>query len=415
MPLNEEQQAVFDKITSDNKNYLITGPAGTGKSFLLKTLVDHYLKVYNKEGQVGITALTGIAAINIDGVTLHSFSGLGHDLKRKLGGDSIMRWRNTKVLIIDEISMMSLEFFNLVGPLVEKYRIKLICFGDYFQLPPVNSDFCFKSVYWVKLGLGSNVIQLKTIVRQESKDFCRVLNEIRRGEISDESMEFLRKLDISQNDKDLDDYTKLYALNKNVNSENIYKLNQLEGEEYVLESKDIITDKYTKKEMKPNDVRSDYSILQTMINKESPRIIRLKIGAKVMLTRNIPQSPYVNGLQGIITDIKKYGHTYIPTVKFYIFDEPMPLYPIVFEIKYKNVIYSRHQVPIKLAWAISAHKSQGQTLDKVLATLHGSFEKGQIYTVLSRVRDHNNLVIDDVGTLQHLNKVCPEVKELFKT
>lgn len=412
MELNKQQLEYCNKVTSNRKNYFITGCAGTGKSVLLKELVVKLKTIYTKLGQVQVTALTGIAGINIDGSTLHSFAGFGHDLKRTINSDTIIRWRNTKVLIIDEVSMLNVTFFDLIAPLILKYKIQLVCFGDFFQLPPVEGEPCFKSIYWQKLGLHKNTLVLEKVVRQDSKEFCEVLNQIRVGEITPQAIKYLSKLDISNNTKDLDDYTKLYALNVNVDSENHTKLNQLESQEYVLESQDSITDKNTKKPL-PISLVKDDPFLQKIVEKQSPQFIKIKVGAKVMLTRNMQDSPLVNGSQGIVIDIKKWGEFWTPVVKFYSLEQPITIQPIEFETNYKKYKYVRKQIPIKLAWALSIHKSQGLTLDKVLATLYGSFASGQIYTVLSRVRDPENLVIDDIEILQHYNKVCPHVKKIF--
>lgn len=371
--LTQEQKLVFKHINS-GQNVLVTGPAGTGKSYLLKYIVSNL--PYKK---IAVTATTGIAAYNIEGTTLHSYTCMGLDLNKK----PFLRYR-ADILIIDEISMLTKTFFDVIYPYIK--HMQLVCFGDFLQLPPVNDVPCFTSPNWENLGFKR--FNLETVVRQKDLEFVKVLNQIRYNAITPESIQYLKKLDTSVKKIDNPDkITKLYALNVNVDRQNSIRLSQLDTEEYTLIANDS-----------PNAPTF-------MLDKIIPSTIKIKIGARVMLVRNLGDGSLVNGSLGIVVGFDK-----VPIVEF---DNGIvhPIGKVDFEVKWKKKKYKRTQIPIKLAWCLTIHKSQGLTLGNVLANLHGSFECGQIYTVLSRVTSPKGLYIDNVDTLLEKNKICQISKE----
>lgn len=406
--LNEEQTRVARKILGKGfgnrpENTFVTGAAGTGKSYLLKVLVQEFRKIFPPE-KVAVTAMTGVAAVNIDGITLHKFAGMGHDLTRPLSYPARKRWRDTRVLIIDEVSMLTKTFLEKIAELIHD-DLQVVCFGDFLQLPPVGDEPCFVSDAWKTLGFEKNTIVLRTVVRQTDQEFVRVLHEIRDGTLSDESLAYLDTLDVANKACPDREVTKLYALNRDVDSENAEHLNKLDAPEVTFEAKDTYTERGRR-----SSPGAAGAATKAKIERQAPRVVLLKEGARVMLTRNTT-SVLVNGSMGVVDAIRN-G---VPYVKFdHDPETSVAVPPIEYEEKHKKTYcYTRTQVPLKLAWALTIHKSQGLTLTNVKATLHGAFERGQIYTVLSRVKDPKGLYIDDVEHLVHRNKVCPDAKAYY--
>lgn len=407
--LNPEQRRAYDKILQEHKNVFITGSAGTGKSHLLKVIVDDLKNIYDVS-EIAVTAMTGIASVNINGRTLHSFAGLGLDFKSKPTMDTIMRWRNTKILIIDEVSMLTADLFKNLYEFIKRYKIQIICFGDFFQLPPVEGKACFTCNVWKNLGFLENTIVLTTIIRQQDQEFIKVLNEIRIDNISDNSIDYLTNLDIMNKPVPNDDtITKLYALNKDVNAENLEKLDKIDSPLVINIGIDTLT---INKQRASLSQAADF--LLKKLDKKIPKKIELKIGARVMLTRNKPDGLLVNGSMGTIIRFEPYGKFNLPVVKFDNPNVTQIVDLVEFEVSYKQYKLTRKQIPIKLAWSLTIHNSQGLTLEKVLATLHGSFATGQIYTVLSRVRDPKNLYIDNIDIIIHCNKACEYSKKYYR-
>jgi ATP-dependent exoDNAse (exonuclease V) alpha subunit len=409
--LNSGQREVVYKILSTTDNYFITGSAGVGKSYLLKVLVQELCEKYNDISRIAITAMTGIAAVTIDGNTLHSFAGLGHDGSRKPSPDAIKRWGRTKVLIIDQVSMLTDTFLDKLYKYILLYKIQVICFGDFFQLPPIGGEPPFMSKNWAKLKLDKNTVVLTEVVRQKNKDFVKVLNEIRTGDISEESIKYLTDLDISNADEIKENVTKLYTVNRGVDAENLRRLEDLEAPEVILKCEDTVT---LNKIRMSNCIMGREPILSKMIEKEAQSSIQIKVGALVMLTRNRPECTLVNGSIGTVLSIAN-G---VPNVEFLRPERDDKITTsidrIEYDIKYKNYKVTRKQFPLKLAWSLSIHRCQGLTLKDVLLNVQSSFETGQIYTGVSRVTESSGLIIDDVETLVHRNKVCKKAKAYYK-
>jgi len=444
--LNEEQKKAFD-IAISGKSLMISGAAGTGKSFLLSALIK-YWNIKTPNHVVAITASTGIAATNLSrmlgfgkyqGTTIHSWSGLGtsHSYK-KLNEDidqitknksAMENWFSVHTLIIEEISMISPFFFERLEEIARNFKeskkpfggIQLIACGDWYQLEPVRKsdppefqemNYCFETKAWLET-IGDNVVELFRIYRQKDIDFLVLLNEMRNGKISLRSRELLlsRSIKLSQWMERKDDTIALYSKVSQVLDENICQLNKLEGKEYVYEHS------WIKRNI--NDVEKKFLIkkmLQTFSIDKNP--IRLKCGAKVILTVNLSVPlGLVNGLQGTIVDfgllesddskdieekeflpIVQFQNGMTMTVRRYIWYEHSPSIlkekPHWSSSLFKGLGYS--QIPLKLGFASTIHSAQGMGFDKIGLDLGMSiFSAGQAYTGLSRCKTIEGLSLLD--------------------
>jgi ATP-dependent DNA helicase PIF1 len=396
--LSKRQDEAFNIMTK-GENIFLTGVAGSGKTSCIKL----FMKIFNSEKKMGITSTTGISALLFGGVTLHSFLGigLGTDTKETMISKIYKRphlrkrWRDIEVLIIDEISMLSPELFDKLEFVARKIRfnespfggIQLILSGDFLQLPCINSDkFCFEADSWN--DCIKNTIYLDEIMRQKSGDFQDCLNNIRLG-ITDKKT---RKILNSRMGVELKNNfgikpTRLHSTNYSVNEVNtqeLYKLAEtgVEFFEYNLEiqfyqgikDKEIIIEKYKK-------------------NCNAESCLQLCIGAQVMLLYNMDiLEGLVNGSRGVVVDFIKD----IPLVKFLNGREVLIDYHIWELEEYEKKILKCIQIPLKLAYAITQHKSQGMTLDYVELDLANVFDFGMAYVALSRVKTIEGLSIINI-------------------
>jgi ATP-dependent DNA helicase PIF1 len=399
--LSEKQQKAWNLMTS-GKNIFLTGQGGSGKTMLIKKFV----RKYKPTNIIGVTSTTGTSAILIDGVTLHSYLGIGLGeadanvlyLKIKKKRDIYRKWLSLDVLIIDEISMLNPLLFDKIEYLARIIRgnskpfggIQLILSGDFFQLPCVNSDdFCFEAKSWNSCIQKENYVYLNENFRQNSDNtFQKILSEIRIGDISEDSINIL----LSRVNKKLtNDFgilpTKIYSLNCDVNAENEKEMNKLaiknpsiEFYEYDLE--------YTllKKDLKIiNSIEEKIKKSTTV-----PFNLQLCVGAQVMLLKNQDfENQLVNGSRGVVTSFE----CDIPKVRFLNGIEKLIDYE-TFEIEENGEkVISYTQIPLKLAFAGSVHKNQGITLDYAEVNLNNIFEYGQAYVALSRVKSLEGLSI----------------------
>ncbi|KAG2183553.1 hypothetical protein INT43_006559, partial [Umbelopsis isabellina] len=430
--LSAEQTAVLKMVVFDRKSLFFTGSAGTGKSVLLREIIAHLRRRLGDS--VAVTASTGIAACNINGMTLHSFAGigLGHDSVKKLvekiqaNKTALNRWRDTTVLIIDEISMIDGVLFDKIEMIAKAVKgtsrpfggIQLILTGDFFQLPPVGKDkvaqYCFEGKSWNQ-AVDNNVV-LTHVFRQKDEEFVGMLNEMRLNQMSTATIEKFRSLSRTPMYKDKSiEPTRLYSLRSQVDASNINRLHGLTGPLH----------RYTATNL------GDQTKLKGCM---APEELELKLDAQVMLIKNLTSS-LVNGSTGIVIGFTNEGKfTSENSIKSRMLDkdrpksglgrkEPMPfpteVYPIVRFVTGEEVVIqpekweveipgkqcesvtssrllpvaSRTQIPLMLAWALSIHKSQGQTLDRVFVDLGSVFEKGQAYVALSRATDINALQV----------------------
>ncbi len=387
-------------ILKTGRNVFLTGAAGSGKTFVLKKYID-YLR--NLNANFGITASTGIAATHMGGITIHSWTGIGikdHLTKSDLQEISQKKHVRKKVekasvLIIDEVSMLHHYRLDLVEKIIRKIKnsdqffggMQVIFCGDFFQLPPVRKHyepetfFAYHSDTWKNLGL--KVCYLSEQHRQSDREYLKVLNAIREATVGEE---ILKILQTRFGKTPIFEPTKLYSHNKNVDTENELELGKLSSKtfEYEMQS------------------RGRHSLVETL--KKSclaPEILRLKEGAKVMFVKNNSEAGYVNGTLGIIQKCS-YNEIQVRTLSGEVIDVEMESWRIEEEGRKLAEI---SQYPLRLAWAITVHKSQGMSLDAAEVDLSRSFEKGMGYVALSRVRSLEGLF------LKGLNDVALQVNE----
>lgn len=422
MSLNENQQDCFDTFKKGN-SMVITGPAGCGKSYLIKHIKEYcHTNLIN----IAITAYTGAAASLIGGVTLHGWAGVGlargssqelYQNMRRYRQPSIRKWCDVKVLIIDEISMIDASLFNKLHHLAQHIRgnsdffggIQVILCGDFAQLKPIPDKgtpvkFCFESTIWQHY-LDKNTFYMSEIMRQTDPVFQRILQNIRLGKITKEDKHELNKCLITdERDADiivqLSDGTEqkirstlLYPKRKDVNKFNILELKKLiDGGviQKVFSSVDTVTDTRSRKKIPLTEAHVK------VINNctASPQEITLAVGAQVMLIKNLDvEEGMVNGSRGVITEFDNCGY---PVV---MFDNGVQktIVPETFDTESGNVSLTRSQIPLILAWALTVHKCQGATLTNVITDLTDVFEEAQIYVTLSRVCSLNGLSIININ------------------
>ncbi len=371
------------KILKSGANVFLTGSAGTGKTFLLNQFID-YLK--EKKIPVGITASTGIAATHIGGLTIHSWSGIGikdwiseKEMKKILRNKQRReKIKAAKVLIIDEISMLDagrLDLLNEVCRLIKEPflpfgGLQIVMCGDFFQLPPVDREkdalFAYEASSWIKADI--KVCYLDKQYRQSDKVFCGILNKIRGNEAGEAEMTALRTRMNSPFDGMVRP-VKLYTHNIDVDAINDRELEKIVGEQR----------NYSMYARGPKDLVA--TIKKGCLAKEK---LGLKVGAAVMFIKNNFEEGYVNGTLGVVVGFD--GES-MPIVRIKSGKE-MTVKPAVWVIDGdEKELASISQLPLRLAWAITVHKSQGMSLDAAEMDLSKSFERGMGYVALSRVRE----------------------------
>lgn len=459
--LSNEQKHVIDLVVNQGKSVFFTGPAGTGKSVLMRAIIEDLKKKYAKDPErVAVTASTGLAACNIGGITLHSFAGIGLGkeeqpfLVKKVRQNSKAknRWLKTKFLIIDEISMVDGTLFDKLSGIGREIRrngrpwggIQLIITGDFFQLPPVpdsggdkkrEATFAFDASTW-NTSID-HTIGLTQIFRQRDPRFAEMLNEMRLGNISKESEQAFKALSRPLQFNDGVDMASLYPRREQVDHANHSRLNALPGKAYTFEAHDT------------GDPQIKDRLLANMM---APKTITLKKNAQVMLIKNMDEN-LVNGSLGKVvdfTDEKTFelmgGNEYgdgvedemakarkklmqfgrdaegssaqkFPLVQFTTTDGGTRLImcqPEDWKIELPNgdIQAKRSQLPLILAWALSIHKAQGQTLERVTVDLGKIFEKGQAYVALSRATTQEGLQV--LNFSKHKVMAHPRVCEFYR-
>jgi hypothetical protein len=403
-----KQKTALD-ILKLGHNVFLTGPAGSGKTYLLKQYIE-YLK---KNGiGVAVTASTGIAATHMNGQTIHSWSGMGisdtfteEDYKKlKSRHYHKQRFTNTSVLIIDEVSMLHAHQLDIVNAICKKFKepfspfggLQVILCGDFFQLPPVTqsekqASFVVESAAWEEMA--PKICYLEEQHRQEDKQMLKILNDIRKKSCDKKTVELI----LSRQNKDIQSDitpTKLFTHNANVDAINSVELKKIKEEARAFE----MTSK-----------GNDFVVAAIKKGCLAPETLFLKKGAVVMFVKNNFERGYVNGTLGKVTDFDHAGMPIVKTVsgktiiatpeKWLIEDGDTALATIA-------------QVPLRLAWAITVHKSQGMTLDAVEMDLSKSFEYGMGYVALSRVRTLDGIKL--LGINKTALEVDPKVYELDK-
>ncbi|HVZ75826.1 MAG TPA: PIF1 family DEAD/DEAH box helicase [Candidatus Paceibacterota bacterium] len=428
-------------ILKTGANVFLTGEPGSGKTYT----VNAYVAWLHSHGiEPSITASTGIAATHIGGYTIHSWSGIGikkhlssYDLDRIAQNEKVAnRVRSAKILIIDEISMLSAATFSMVEAVCREVRenhqpfggLQVLLVGDFFQLPPVvsredskeevdlfggskgleiepvveherresevrgsvsnlSTQFAFSSSAWK--SLNPIVCYLEEQHRQEDDDFLQILGAIRSGDIDDTHREMLAGRRKARAEAGI---TQLFSHNADVNTINDQELAKI-GEPTRVFSM--------------TSHGSERLIEGLKRGCLSPEMLSLKVGARVMFTKNdFAGRSYVNGTLGIVTGFAQTGYPVVRTNS----GRSLVVEPVEWQIiDQGRVLAQITQLPLRLAWAMTVHKSQGMSLDAAHMDLSNAFEYGQGYVALSRVRTLNGLSL--AGLNERALEVHPEIIE----
>jgi ATP-dependent exoDNAse (exonuclease V) alpha subunit len=388
---NNMLQETALNILKSGRNVFLTGSAGTGKTFVLNQFITH---LKDAKIEVAITASTGIAATHIKGSTIHSWSGLGvkqvispKDLEY-LKKTKVYReqFNKTKVLIIDEISMLHKDQLNSLHHILSYCRdnneafggLQIVLCGDFFQLPPIGNygelsrdKFAFMSDAWQFANF--NICYLTKQYRQVQNALTNILEEIRKGEISKHSINLLEKAKTTQFKNGIEP-TKLYTHNEDVDLINNQQLQLLPGKSRYFKAR----------------TSGDKSLVNTLKKSVLTQDdLALRIGAKVMFIKNNPDKDYINGTLGELIAYSDLGFPIVKTLDQHEIIASTEEWSITNEEGKALATYQ--QIPLRLAWAITVHKSQGMTLDAAELDLSRTFEKGQGYVALSRLRDIEKL------------------------
>jgi len=384
-------------------HYFITGKAGTGKS----TLLSIYRKTTKKK--TAVLAPTGIAALNVRGQTIHSFFGFPPKMLDPSDLGKRRNWKlfaNVETIVIDEISMVRADMMDNIDLFLRNNRgidlpfggVQMIFYGDLFQLPPIiatpeerliltqeyDSPYFFSSRV-VQQEIDVHTIELTHVYRQDNRGFVNLLDRVRKRDIDYDDIEELNERYVEEIDESTTDfYITLSSTNATVNSLNAKKLNAIDQPEIT----------YT-------------ASVKGMFNPSkypAEAILKLKIGAQVMFVKNDPDKRFVNGTIGRITALSEREIKVMIEQKNG--DEAIiDVQPLEWEIiKYRydqaagklnsDIIGVYKQYPLRLAWAITIHKSQGQTFEKVIIDLgRGAFEYGQTYVALSRCTTLEGIIL----------------------
>lgn len=396
LEITDEFKNAFSAMEESDQNIFITGKAGTGKSTLLRYFRE------NTSKNVAVLAPTGVASINIGGQTIHSFFKFPPHFIQK---DNIRRRKNSDVIkkldtvIIDEVSMVRADLMDGIDYAMRINRdemrkpfggAQVIFFGDLFQLPPIvekdmktvfdeqyDTPYFFSARVFDKLKL--QYIELTKIFRQTNRRFLELLNNIRCKEHTEEDLDLLNERVNKKADISNDSPVILTTTNNQANAINEHRLAQLPGHEYKYEA--IISGEFDENSYPTESV------------------IRLKKNAQVILIKNDPKRRWVNGTLGRIASLSKdeirveiNGAVYDVTRSRW--DKIEYVYNSSTEKIDENIKGSFEQYPIKLAWAITIHKSQGQTFDKLIIDLgYGAFTHGQVYVALSRCTSLDGIML----------------------
>lgn len=429
--LTDEQRKAYQAVV-DGKSIFLTGPGGTGKSFLLKTLYETIPETTGKH--IAITAMTGCAALLIGrfAKTLHSWAGigLGRDPPSTLAASikkysrykkskAWYRWLDTDILIIDEVSMLTPELLGKLDSIARLLRncnkpmggMQIVFVGDFYQLPPVKRDgeieFVFESPLWKEIV--QETIKLTKILRQDDPVFQEILNEVREGNVSEKSINILlSRKDDSWRQREIRP-SLLYTKRAYVDMINQSNLKALTGKRQTYKAETIFSPIQATLGFTESTPEVKFAIGK--MDKESVYMpeLELAVGAQVMLLSNLNhEAGLVNGSRGVVVG---FDEDNLPLVQFNK-GTPIPIAHSKWECEDLEGV-SRKQIPLKLAYAITIHKAQGATLDCALIDIGtNTFEYGQAYVALSRVKNLQSLYIWDLEPMAF--KTHPKVKEFYQ-
>lgn len=423
-----KHQEIFESYLNE-ENIFITGPGGTGKTYIIKQIYEHAI---NNNKKICVTALTGVASVLLDcnATTIHSWSGIGISNKpesqiiNKINRSKFYKhnWENTDILIIDEISMMSCRLFDLLNKIGKIIRvndkafggIQLIFSGDFFQLPPVKETlFCFESEQFN--NTFDKIINLTKVFRQNDIIYKKLLLNMRKGLITKKSIDLLNSKIIDDKfDKNAKNIIRLVPTKNKAFEINNHFINCIKDKKYIYKRtyKENVENLNNNEKIKldlMSDIEKEYEynyIKESTLTEEN---LVLKKGAYVMCIANLDIGEGIaNGTTGIIVDFS-----------------PQKL-PIVQFDKHKMVIGKKEwksenvpgicvfQIPLILAWGITIHKAQGLTLDKAIIDIGKDlFEAGQMYVALSRIKSLEGVYLKEFN-INNL-KINYKVLNYYKT
>jgi len=423
--LNSKQQLIFDKYIN-KENIFITGPGGTGKTYLIKSIVAHataHATAKEEEQRFRVCALTGCAAILLEcgATTLHSFAGVGlatGTIQQVV--DRVVKnrhkkvnWQKIDLLIVDEVSMLSLKFIkilDLIGRKVKKQPnkpfggIQIIFSGDFYQLPPVGNDkdpetmqFCFETPLWNETFPRENQIQLETIFRQKDKNYVKILNGLRVGKITNNGIATLTNR-VKKPDDDTLKPTTILPRRRDAEAINYREFSKLDSATEKTYKTNVVSEKdlpLTKEQYKnlelftPQD--REYELQYLTDNIMAEKELQLRIGTVVMCIINLnteSHRPIINGSQGIVVDFVDNN----PVVEFTNGSKEVIAYHTWQSERLAGIAVK--QLPLIYAWAITIHKAQGLTLEQAIMDIgENIFECGQTYVALSRVKSLEGLFL----------------------
>ena len=408
-------------ILKTGANVFLTGEPGSGKTHTINQYVA-YLRAHGVEP--AITASTGIAATHISGMTIHSWSGIGvkqelsqYDLDHIAGNErAVRRIGRAKVLIIDEVSMLSAQTLKLVDAVCREIRfpdkpfggLQIVLVGDFFQLPPImrretetgmrlafentaddpRGQFAYHSPVWA--AAKPLVCYLTEQHRQEDSVFLGVLSALRNGSFNKEHEAHLIKRKVTGFVQT--NTTKLFSHNADVDHVNETQLEKLPG---------------AARSFRMKEQGAKGFVEQLKKSCLSPEVLSLKKGAKVMFTKNSPEGRYVNGTTGEVLGFDStQGYPQVRVRSGRVITAEPAAWAIENE---GRALAGITQIPLRLAWAITVHKSQGMSLDTAFIDLTQAFEYGQGYVALSRVRTLDGLQL--AGWNAQALRVHPDVRK----
>jgi len=403
--LNQEQNNIYEIMNNTEKNMFITGKAGTGKSYLLRCFKD------NTKKKVLYCAPTGVAAINIGAVTIHSafgYSNINNGAPYKISNNIRTLLENIDAVVIDEISMVRSDYFTRIDEMLKEVRnnneafggVQMIVIGDVFQLPPVVTDgevraFLadkYNGVYFFNTDVFKNgafsCYELETIVRQNDKDFIKILNSVREGNVSVEQIDYLNKRYVDR----LPDNSRIIRIvptKKQASTINTKEMAKIKAREYTFDAQ--VT--YGTEKIVENEFPCDFKL-------------KLKLGCLIMMLVNDNQERrYVNGTLGIVSDINENMiKVSIDGCEYEISRVPFVKSRAYYDREKKEIVYEDElvikQFPLIPAYALTVHKSQGATYQTVAIDVNNTFSTGQTYVSLSRCANYDKLYL--------LTKITPD-------